>query len=166
MDNEFVLPPCNCNHGFSRSRYRQWVTQDDRCGGVRHPSTVAASVTHHRELVAGTVASRPRSAGLRDAEHQPMISVSDSELAAVMEAARPIPAHGRDQFLRDVASELARYPERRFDKLVSGVIEGSGITVMRILICQNRLATVSVQRLGCLPDRQVMFGKSASLRQI
>jgi hypothetical protein len=39
------------------------------------------------------------------------ISLSDSELAAVMEAARPIPARDRDQFLRDVASELARYPE-------------------------------------------------------
>jgi hypothetical protein len=38
-----------------------------------------------------------------------MISLSDSELAAVMEAARPIPARDRDQFLRDVASELAKY---------------------------------------------------------
>jgi plasmid stabilization system protein ParE len=40
-----------------------------------------------------------------------MISLSDDELAAVMEAARPIPARDRDQFLRDVADELARYPE-------------------------------------------------------
>jgi hypothetical protein len=40
-----------------------------------------------------------------------MISLSDSELAAVMEAARPIPPRDRDQFLRDVAAELARYPE-------------------------------------------------------
>jgi hypothetical protein len=40
-----------------------------------------------------------------------MISLSDSELAAIMEAARPIPPRDRDQFLRDVAVELARYPE-------------------------------------------------------
>jgi hypothetical protein len=40
-----------------------------------------------------------------------MISLSDSELAAVMDAARPIPPRDRDQFLRDVANELARYPE-------------------------------------------------------
>ena len=40
-----------------------------------------------------------------------MISLSDDELAAVMEAARQIPARDRDQFLRDVAVELAKYPE-------------------------------------------------------
>jgi hypothetical protein len=38
-----------------------------------------------------------------------MLSLSDSELAAIMDAARPIPPHDRDQFLRDVASELAKY---------------------------------------------------------
>lgn len=35
-----------------------------------------------------------------------MISLSDSELQIVMEAARPIPARDRDAFLRDVAVEL------------------------------------------------------------
>jgi hypothetical protein len=40
-----------------------------------------------------------------------MISLSDAELAAVMEAARPIPARDRDQFLRDCAAELSKYPE-------------------------------------------------------
>jgi hypothetical protein len=40
-----------------------------------------------------------------------MISLSDDELAAIMEAARPIPPRDRDQFLRDCAAELARYPE-------------------------------------------------------
>ncbi len=37
--------------------------------------------------------------------------LSDSELAAVMEAARPIPPRDRDAFLQDVAAELSRYPE-------------------------------------------------------
>ena len=40
-----------------------------------------------------------------------MISLSDAELAAIMEAARPIHSRDRDQFLRDVAIELSRYPE-------------------------------------------------------
>ena len=40
-----------------------------------------------------------------------MISLSDDELAAVMDAARPIPARDRDAFLRDVAVELAKYAE-------------------------------------------------------
>ena len=39
------------------------------------------------------------------------LSLSDSELAAIMEAARPIPPRDRDAFLRDVAAELAKYPE-------------------------------------------------------
>ena len=39
------------------------------------------------------------------------ISFSDSELAAVIEAARPIPPRDRDAFLRDVAAELAKHPE-------------------------------------------------------
>jgi hypothetical protein len=38
-----------------------------------------------------------------------MISLSDSELSAVMEAARPIHPRERDQFLRDVVAELAKY---------------------------------------------------------
>ena len=40
-----------------------------------------------------------------------MISLSDSELAAVMAAARPIPAHQRDQFLRDVAAVSRSMPK-------------------------------------------------------
>jgi hypothetical protein len=42
-----------------------------------------------------------------------MISLSDSELAAVMAAARPIDPRERDAFLRDVVAELAKYPELR-----------------------------------------------------
>jgi hypothetical protein len=38
-----------------------------------------------------------------------MISLSDSELAAIMDAARPIPARDRGAFLADVAAELSRY---------------------------------------------------------
>ena len=38
-----------------------------------------------------------------------MLSLSDSELVAVMEAARPIPPHERDEFRRDVAVELEKY---------------------------------------------------------
>jgi hypothetical protein len=37
------------------------------------------------------------------------LSLSDDELAAVMEAARPIPARDRDAFLRDCAAELQKY---------------------------------------------------------
>jgi hypothetical protein len=40
-----------------------------------------------------------------------MIALSNDELAAVMTAAAPIPPRDRDQFLRDVASELSRHPE-------------------------------------------------------
>jgi hypothetical protein len=40
-----------------------------------------------------------------------MISLDDSELAAIMEAAKPIPVRDRDQFLQAVASELSKYPE-------------------------------------------------------
>jgi hypothetical protein len=40
-----------------------------------------------------------------------MISLSDSELAAVMEAARPLPPRDRDEFLKAVAAELSQYPE-------------------------------------------------------
>ena len=39
------------------------------------------------------------------------LSLSDSELQIVMEAARPTPPRDRDQFLRDVAVELSKYPE-------------------------------------------------------
>ena len=37
------------------------------------------------------------------------LSLSDSELAALMSAARPIPPRDRDQFLRDCAAGLAKY---------------------------------------------------------
>jgi hypothetical protein len=40
-----------------------------------------------------------------------MISLSDTELAAVMAAAAPLQPHQRSEFLRDVSAELARYPE-------------------------------------------------------
>jgi hypothetical protein len=39
------------------------------------------------------------------------ISLSDSELDVVMAAAKPLMPSDRDAFLRDVAVELARYPE-------------------------------------------------------
>jgi hypothetical protein len=39
------------------------------------------------------------------------ISLSDSELAAVMKAAKPIPSRDRSDFLRDVVAELQKYPE-------------------------------------------------------
>ena len=38
-----------------------------------------------------------------------MLSLSDDELAALLSAARPIPARDRDQFLRAVASELEKH---------------------------------------------------------
>jgi hypothetical protein len=37
------------------------------------------------------------------------LSLSDSEMLAVMQAARPIDPRERDQFLRDVAVELSKY---------------------------------------------------------
>ena len=40
-----------------------------------------------------------------------MISLSDSELAAVMAAAKPLQPHQRSEFLQAVAVELSRYPE-------------------------------------------------------
>ena len=40
-----------------------------------------------------------------------MVSLSDTELSAVMDAARPIPPRSRDQFLCEVASELAKHDE-------------------------------------------------------
>jgi hypothetical protein len=39
------------------------------------------------------------------------LALSDEELAAVMGAAKPLPARDRPAFLEDVASELANYPE-------------------------------------------------------
>ena len=36
-------------------------------------------------------------------------SLSDTELSAVMTAAKPIPAQSRDAFLRDVSIELSRF---------------------------------------------------------
>jgi hypothetical protein len=40
-----------------------------------------------------------------------MISLSDSELSAVMEAAKPLDPRLRSAFLNDVVTELAKYPE-------------------------------------------------------
>jgi hypothetical protein len=41
----------------------------------------------------------------------PMLALNDAELEIVMSAAAPIRPIDRDQFLRDVANELQRYPE-------------------------------------------------------
>jgi hypothetical protein len=38
------------------------------------------------------------------------ISLSDSELAAIMDACRPLQPRDRDRFLRDIATELATLP--------------------------------------------------------
>jgi hypothetical protein len=40
-----------------------------------------------------------------------MVSLSDTDLSAVMDAARPIPPPSRDRFLREVAAELAKHSE-------------------------------------------------------
>jgi hypothetical protein len=40
----------------------------------------------------------------------PPISLSDSELAAIMNAASALQPHARDRFLRDIAAELAALP--------------------------------------------------------
>ena len=40
-----------------------------------------------------------------------MISLSDSELAVILDAARIVPWQERSQFLRDVAAELGRHRE-------------------------------------------------------
>jgi hypothetical protein len=40
-----------------------------------------------------------------------MVSLSDTDLSAVMDAARPIPPPSRDRFPREVAAELAKHPE-------------------------------------------------------
>lgn len=39
------------------------------------------------------------------------LSLSDDELTALLDAARPIPRGDRDQFLREVASELEKFEE-------------------------------------------------------
>jgi hypothetical protein len=38
------------------------------------------------------------------------ISLTDSELTAIMDAARPLQVHQRDGFLRDIAEELVKLP--------------------------------------------------------
>ncbi|KRQ97567.1 hypothetical protein [Bradyrhizobium valentinum] len=40
-----------------------------------------------------------------------MISLSDDEMSAVIDAARPIPSRDRSDFVREVVAELAKYPE-------------------------------------------------------
>jgi hypothetical protein len=39
------------------------------------------------------------------------LSLSDEELAAVMDAAAPIPGHARNRFLQDLAAEVAQHSE-------------------------------------------------------
>jgi hypothetical protein len=40
------------------------------------------------------------------------VSLSDDELAIVMDCARPLDPKARDAFLRDIAAELAKHAER------------------------------------------------------
>jgi hypothetical protein len=40
------------------------------------------------------------------------IALSDSELEAIMNAAKPLTPHGRDLFLRQVAAAIVALPER------------------------------------------------------
>jgi hypothetical protein len=40
------------------------------------------------------------------------ISLTDSELTAIMDACRPLAPHARDQFLRRVAEAIVALPER------------------------------------------------------
>jgi hypothetical protein len=42
----------------------------------------------------------------------PPLSLSDDEMEAVLAAAQPLPRERRDAFLRAVAADLARVPER------------------------------------------------------
>jgi hypothetical protein len=56
----------------------------------------------------------------------PPIRLSDSELAAVMAAARPLPLQDRDRFLQDIAAELAALPMRG-----DGAVHRAIVTVQR-----------------------------------
>jgi hypothetical protein len=38
------------------------------------------------------------------------LALTDSELAAIMDACRPLQPHARDRFLKDIAGELAMLP--------------------------------------------------------
>jgi hypothetical protein len=40
------------------------------------------------------------------------ISLTDSELTAIMDAARPLQPHDRDRFLRQIAEAIVAMPER------------------------------------------------------
>jgi hypothetical protein len=41
-----------------------------------------------------------------------LIALSDDELSAIMNAARPLPPRDRDKFLRQIAQVIADLPER------------------------------------------------------
>jgi hypothetical protein len=56
----------------------------------------------------------------------PPVRLSDSELDAVMAAARPLQPRDRDQFLRDIAAELAALP-----LLGDGAVHRAIVTVQR-----------------------------------
>jgi hypothetical protein len=56
----------------------------------------------------------------------PPLSLSDSELTAIMSAAKPLPPHDRDRFLRDIATELAALP-----MLGDGAVHRAIVTVQR-----------------------------------
>jgi hypothetical protein len=56
----------------------------------------------------------------------PPIRLTDSELDAVLNAARPLPPRDRDQFLKDIAAELAALP-----MLGDGAVHRAIVTVQR-----------------------------------
>jgi hypothetical protein len=56
----------------------------------------------------------------------PPISLSDSELAAIMDACRPLQPRDRDRFLKDIAAELAALP-----MLGDGVVHRAIVTIQR-----------------------------------
>src|SRR5258705_5925614 len=74
------------------------------------PSSAAA----HARCWCQSLASKPVAGDCRSRrsrEKHRMMSLSDSELTAVMTAAAPLHPRERDAFLRDVVAELAKYPE-------------------------------------------------------
>ncbi|MDN3274753.1 hypothetical protein QWJ07_10890 [Frankia sp. RB7] len=72
-----------------------------------------------------------------------MISLSDSELAAIMAAAAPLQPHARSQFLRDVNAELARYPE-----IGAGIIHRVVAKIQREHLNPSRLHHHGVSKFG------------------
>ena len=69
------------------------------------------------------------------------ISLTDSELEAIMTAARPLQVHQRDAFLRDIATELAALP-----------VIGNGVL--------HRIITTVQRRHFNVPDLRVSESRS------